>query len=64
MSKIVFNVIVNVGNIALGNKGYITYHKINSIDKFKKFLEEKYPDWKFATVYNNDTKEKIEVIKP
>lgn len=64
MSKIVFNIIIFTGNITTGNKGYVTYHKVNSIQSFRKFANEKYPQWKFATIYNNSTKEKIEVIKP
>lgn len=64
MAQLVYNVIVNVGNVTLGNKGYITYHKVNSLEKFRTFITEKYPTWKFATIYNNTTKEKIEVIKP
>lgn len=64
MSKIIFNIIINTGDLSLGNKGYITYHKVNSIQLFKKFANEKYPNWKFANVYNHSTKEKIEIIKP
>lgn len=64
MAVPVYNVIVNVGDVNLGNKGYITYHKISSINKFKTFISTKYPLWKFGTVYNNSTKEKIEIIKP
>lgn len=63
-NKKVFNAIVNVGVAELGNKGYITYHKINSLAKFKLFLGDKYPQWKFATIYDHLTKSKIEVIKP
>jgi hypothetical protein len=60
----VFNAIVNVGVAELGNKGYITYHKISSLERFKLFLGDKYPQWKFATIYDHLTKSKIEVIKP
>ena len=56
MGKIVYNVIINTGG------AYITYHKVNSIAKFKLFADRKFPGWKFATVY--DGKTKIEVIKP
>lgn len=63
-SYIEYNVIVNVGDPRLGKDGYITYHKVSSLNKFKEFVSGKYPKWKFATVYNNKTKEKIEVIKP
>ena len=63
MSKQVFNIIINTNDEKIGNKGYITYHKVNSIDKFKRFADSKYPKWIFATIYDNKTKEKIEVIK-
>jgi len=59
-----YNIIINTGAENLGNKGYITYHKVSSIDKFKLFACTKYPEWKFATVYDKATREKLEVIKP
>lgn len=64
VSKIIYNIIIFTDNLKLGNKGYITYHKVNSLDKFIIFANQTYPDWKFATIYNNATREKIEVIKP
>lgn len=64
MNKKVYNAIVFVGDINSGNKGYITYHKISSLEKFKLFLGVKYPQWKFATIYEHFTKSKIEVITP
>jgi hypothetical protein len=60
----VLNAVVFVGDINTGNKGYITYHKISSLERFKIFLGDKYPQWKFATIYDHLTKSKIEVIKP
>jgi hypothetical protein len=62
MAKRVFNIIINTNEIQLGNKGYITYHKVNSIDKFRRFADKKYPNWRFATIYDNNTREKLEVI--
>ena len=62
MGKIVFNIIICTGNSKVGNNGFVTYHKVNSIDKFKTFATGKYPDWKFLTVYNNATRKKIDVI--
>jgi hypothetical protein len=59
-----YNIIINTGSEDLGNKGYITYHKVSSIDKFMLFARTKYPRWKFATVYDKETRTKIEVIKP
>ena len=59
-----FNIIINTGDEALGNKGYIKYRKVSSVPKFKLFAASKYPLWKFATVYDKKTREKIEVIKP
>jgi hypothetical protein len=57
-----FNAIVNTGNADIGNKGYITYHKQSSIERFKAFLDRKYPDWIFATLFDRKTNEK-ELIK-
>ena len=62
MSKIL-NAIVYTGKNEVGRSGYITYHKINNIQKFKTFIDLKYPSWKFFTTYDHTTKEKIEVVK-
>jgi len=64
MAKQVYNVIINTGDINTGANGYVTYHKVNSILKFKLFASNRYPKWKFATVYDHSTKSKIEIIKP
>lgn len=64
MSKQVFNVIINTGDISTGANGYVTYHKVNSVSKFVLFASNRYPNWKFATIYDHATKGKIEVIKP
>lgn len=63
MNQKMYNAIVNVGNNSIGNNGYIKYRKINHVNKFKLFLDSKYPQWVFATIYDHATKEKIEVIK-
>ena len=63
MNAKMYNAIVNVGDMSIGNNGYIKYRKISSLAKFKLFLNGKYSGWVFATVYDYETKEKIEVIK-
>lgn len=62
--KQVFNVIVYTGSDNIGSNGYVKYRKVNSINKFRIFINNKYPNWKFATIYDHNTKEKIEIIKP
>jgi len=64
MSKLAYNVIINTGDKSVGMNGFITYHKVHSIEKFRLFATGKYPKWKSATVYNHKTKDKIESIKP
>lgn len=63
MNSKMYNAIVNVGDVSIGNNGYIKYRKISSLEKFKLFLNGKYSEWIFATIYDHKTKEKIEVIK-
>ncbi|NBS44779.1 MAG: hypothetical protein EBT34_13825 [Acetobacteraceae bacterium] len=63
MAKVIYNAIVFTDDVKIGKQGYITYHKINDLIKFEKFISDKYPNWKFYTIYDNLTKEKIEVIK-
>lgn len=64
MAKLVYNAIVCTNDANIGNKGFITYHKINDLIKFKKFISIKYPKWTFANVYDNNTKAKLNMIKP
>jgi hypothetical protein len=59
-----YNAIVNVGSDDIGNKGFIKYRKITSLERFKLFLSTQYPKWVFATVYDAKTRQKISVIKP
>ncbi len=60
----VYNAIVCTNDAKIGNKGFITYHKINDLIKFKQFISSKYPKWSFANVYDNKTKAKLEMIRP
>jgi len=64
MNAKVYNAIVNTGDTSLGNKGYVKYRKISSLERFKSFLGSKYPLWQFATIYDHETRQKIEVVKP
>jgi hypothetical protein len=59
----VYNAIVNVGDDSIGNKGFITYHKISFLTKFKSFIDTKYPKWRFVTIYDKETREKLDVWK-
>ncbi len=59
----VYNAIVFVGDTSIGNKGFITYHKISFLTKFKSFIDTQYPKWRFATIYDKETRQKIEVWK-
>jgi len=64
MANKMFNAIVNVGVAELGNNGYVKYRKISHLERFKSFLGDKYPLWKFATIYDHETRDKIKVIVP
>jgi hypothetical protein len=64
MAKQIFNIIVFTGNKLIGNDGFVKYRKVNDINKFVSFISNKYPLWKFATIYDNVTKDKIKVITP
>lgn len=64
MAKITYNIILFTDDLQSGNKGFVKYRDVGDIEKFRLFVNKKFPKWKFATVYNHKTKEKIEVIKP
>jgi hypothetical protein len=59
-----YDVIVCTGDESKGNNGFIKYRKVTNLDRLSKFLNDKYPSWKFANVYNKKTKEKEGMLKP
>jgi len=63
MNAKMYNAIVNVGDVSIGNNGYIKYRKISSLERFKLFLGGNHPQWIFMRVYDHKTKEEIELIK-
>ena len=63
MAKQVYNVIIQTGDCKNYNKGFISYHKVNSMDKFKVFADSKFPDWRFITVYDHKTRAKLYTAK-
>ena len=40
---------------------YGTYN--NNISEFKSFIDTKYPKWRFVTIYDKETREKLDVWK-
>ena len=60
----VYNIIINTGVVTEGYMGFITYRKINSIERFRKYVNRRHPNWRFATLYDKVTRDKIKVIKP
>lgn len=58
-----FNAIVYTGNKEIGMNGFVTYRKQTNLERFKAFLDTKYPKWSFATLYDRKTNEKSQ-IKP
>lgn len=57
-----FNAIVCTGDMSAENKGFICYRKQTSLERLKSYLNTKYKDWRFMTIYDRRTNEK-EVIK-
>jgi hypothetical protein len=57
-----FNVIVCTGDVSKGNKGFITYRKQTSFNRFRSFCNREYPSWRFMTVYDRKTNEKEVII--
>lgn len=64
MAKQLFTVIIFTGDSTTGRNGFIKYRNVNNINKFKKFACEKFPRWRFATVYDKISRRKLELIKP
>jgi hypothetical protein len=48
----------------IGMKGFITYHKVSNLAKFRAFVSAKYPEWIFYTIYDKATRQKVAVEKP
>jgi hypothetical protein len=59
----VYNAIVMVGDTSIGNQGFVPYHKISFLTRFRTFLDTQHPKWRFATIYDKETRQKIEVWK-
>lgn len=53
-----FNAIVFTGDLTVGNNGFITYHKQTSYKRLEGFLDIKYPNWKWVTLYDRKTNDK------
>jgi hypothetical protein len=64
MDRQTFNVIINTGDEHAGMNGYITWHKVSNLDKCRAAITRKYPGWRFATVFDHRSREKLKVIKP
>jgi len=47
-----FNAIVFTGNTSVGNKGYVKYRKVWWRDRFMRFINRKYPGWRFMWLYS------------
>lgn len=58
-----FNAIVFTGDEKVGNKGFITYRKQTNLERLKRFLNQKYPNWLWLTKYDRKTNEKQLVRK-
>lgn len=63
MAQMVYNAIVFTGDQAKGNNGFITYRKINSLQKFELFITKEFPHWKWYTFFDNKTKAKLGIKK-
>jgi len=57
-----YNAITYTGNNCIGANGFVKYRKISDKAKHKKFINGKYPLWKWITFYDKETNEK-EIIK-
>lgn len=58
-----FNAIVFTGDEKVGNKGFITYRKQTNLERLKRFLNQKYPNWLWLTKYDRKTNKKQLVRK-
>ena len=52
----------NFNAIVFSGEKFITYHKQSSLTRFKAFVQGKYPQWRWFTIYDRKTNEK-EIIK-
>lgn len=57
-----FNAIVYTGNENIGANGFVKYRKQTNLSRLKNYLNSKYPNWKFMTIYDRKTNSK-ELIK-
>lgn len=62
MAKL-YTAIVMVGDTSIGDKGFIKYRKISFLTKFRTFIDTQHPKWRFATIYDKETRQKLEEWK-
>jgi len=62
--KATFNAITYTGDKTQGASGFVKYRKISTIEKHIKFIERKYPEWRWITFFNRETNEKRIIKRP
>jgi hypothetical protein len=55
--------IVFTGDSNKGNKGFITYHRQSSWDRFERFINKEFPQWKWVRCYDSETKAELGIVK-
>ena len=57
MTKKSYTVIVKVGP-----EKFLKYRNIHSIDNFIQFLNRSWPDWRYANIYDKETRDQVRSI--
>ena len=58
-----YNIIAHVPNNTEVTNGYIKYRNINSLERWERFLNKKFPTWRFYNVYEKESKDLLKTIK-
>lgn len=51
-------------DVKIGNRGFVTYHNVTSLQRLKRSVETNRGQWLFATIYDAATREKLAVVTP
>lgn len=62
MAKATYNTIVKLLDDTKGNKGFLKYRNVNSLQKLKQHIEGEFGQWLFMTVYDHKSKIKLAVL--
>lgn len=58
-----YNIIAFVPDNKEVPKEYVKYRNVNNLERLHKFLDRRFPTWKFYNLYEKESKEYLKTVK-